>query len=155
MRWWRERIKQFSTFPEVYSKARKSQMSFRKKAQHVCFTSLSVYLQESWSERKSGISYLIVFGSNSYVNVPNEKSKKVIFINYKTNSKRYKLYNPSNEKITLGYDVEFDEERTQEWEVLDENINYFHILKRKMNNIYWNNQQKNNKSLLHHLFHHR
>ena len=73
--------------------------------------------QEAWSERKPEISHLRVFRSTTYAYVHDEKrpklddkSEKFIFISYDSNSKKYKLYNPTNEKTNISQDVEFDEE---------------------------------------------
>lgn len=89
-------------------------------------------LQEAWSGRKPGISHLIVFGSIAYVHVPNEmrnklnnKSEKLVFTGYDTYSKGYKLYNPKNGKIVINHDVEFDEESSWDWDVQEENYEFF------------------------------
>jgi len=65
--------------------------------------------QEAWSGRKSGISHLKVFGSIAYAHIPDEtrtklddKSEKFIFIGYDSNSKAYKLYNPSTGKTLIS-----------------------------------------------------
>lgn len=72
--------------------------------------------QESWSRRKSDISYLIVFGSIDHVYIPDErrtkqddKNKTFIFIDYDNNSKGCKMYNPNNRKIVINRDVIFME----------------------------------------------
>ncbi|KAM1703264.1 hypothetical protein ACFXTN_026310 [Malus domestica] len=77
--------------------------------------------QEAWSGRKPGIYHLRVFGSIAHVHVPDErrtklddKSEKFIFIDYDSNSKGYKLYNPNNGKTVISRDVTFDEEG--EWD---------------------------------------
>lgn len=57
----------------------------------------------------------------------NDKSEKFNFIDYGTNSKRYELYNTSNENIIINCDIEFDEERIWEWEILDEAYKLFFI----------------------------
>lgn len=37
-----------------------------------------------------------------------DQSVKHVYISYDANSKGYKLYNPSNDKITMSRDVEFN-----------------------------------------------
>ncbi|KAG6395499.1 hypothetical protein SASPL_146144 [Salvia splendens] len=73
--------------------------------------------QEAWSGRKPGIAHLRVFGSKTYAHVPNQtrsklndKSKPFIFIGYNSNTKGYKLYDPTSQKTMIIRDVEFDEE---------------------------------------------
>lgn len=46
-----------------------------------------------------------------------DRSAKYVFIGYDLNSKGYKLYNPTNEKIVVSRDVEFDEEASWDWKV--------------------------------------
>ncbi|KAG6407407.1 hypothetical protein SASPL_130398 [Salvia splendens] len=74
-------------------------------------------LQEAWSGRKPGIEHLRVFGSKAYAHVPDQtrsklddKSKPLIFIGYDSNTKGYKLYDPTSQKTMISRDVEFDEE---------------------------------------------
>ena len=62
-----------------------------------------------------------MFGSIAYIHVTDEKkaklddkSDKFVFIGYDSNSKGYKLYNPSNEKTIISRDMEFNEE--EEWD---------------------------------------
>ncbi|KAG6413921.1 hypothetical protein SASPL_126636 [Salvia splendens] len=73
--------------------------------------------QEAWSGRKPGIAHLRVFGSKAYAHVPDQtssklddKSKPFIFIGYDSNTKGYKLYDPTSQKTMTSRDVEFDEE---------------------------------------------
>ena len=87
--------------------------------------------QEAWSGRKPGIAHLRVFGSVAHVHVPDEKrsklddkSEKYIFIGYDTNSKGYKLYNPSTKKTIISRDVIFDEEGEWDWRLHKEGHNY-------------------------------
>ncbi|KAG6418345.1 hypothetical protein SASPL_120548 [Salvia splendens] len=72
--------------------------------------------QEAWSGRKPGIAHLRVFGSKAYAHVPDQmrsklddKSKPFIFIGYDSNTKGYKLYDPTSQKTMISRDVEFDE----------------------------------------------
>ena len=77
--------------------------------------------QEAWSGVKPRIDHLRVFGSIAYAHVPDQGRSKVddrsvnyVFVSYDANSKGYKLYNklynPSNGKVMVSRDVEFDEE---------------------------------------------
>ncbi|KAG6409933.1 hypothetical protein SASPL_127975 [Salvia splendens] len=73
--------------------------------------------QEAWNGRKPGIAHLRVFGSKAYAHVPDQtrsklddKSKPFIFIGYDSNTKGYKLYDPTSQKTMISRDVEFDEE---------------------------------------------
>ncbi|KAG6414490.1 hypothetical protein SASPL_127292 [Salvia splendens] len=72
--------------------------------------------QEAWSGRKPGIAHLRVFGSKAYAHVPHQtrsklddKSKPFIFIGYDSNTKGYKLYDPTSQNTMISRDVEFDE----------------------------------------------
>ncbi|KAG6418439.1 hypothetical protein SASPL_120643 [Salvia splendens] len=71
--------------------------------------------QEAWSRRKPGIAHLRVFGSKAYAHVPDQtrsklddKSKPFIFIGYDSNTKGYKLYDPTSQKTMISRDVEID-----------------------------------------------
>lgn len=55
----------------------------------------------------------------------NGRSVKHVFTGYDANSKRYKLYNPSNNKIVVTRDVEFDEKAAWNWEKQEENVYAF------------------------------
>ncbi|KAK3040236.1 hypothetical protein RJ639_028948 [Escallonia herrerae] len=87
--------------------------------------------QEAWSGFKPSVSHLRIFGSIAYAHVSNEKrsklddkSERYVFIGYDQSSKGYKLYNPSNGKIVISRDVEFDEESSWEWKIQNEDYNY-------------------------------
>ncbi|KAG6385237.1 hypothetical protein SASPL_154067 [Salvia splendens] len=63
------------------------------------------------------IAHLRVFGSKAYAHVSDQtrsklddKSKPFIFIGYDSNTKGYKLYDPTSQKTMISRDVEFDEE---------------------------------------------
>ena len=88
--------------------------------------------QEAWGGIKPNISHLRVFGSVCYAHVPDEKwtklddkSEKFVFIGYDSRSKGYKLYNPSNGKIIISRDVEFDEEDEWDWNTPQEDYDFF------------------------------
>ncbi|KAK3038082.1 hypothetical protein RJ639_031636 [Escallonia herrerae] len=87
--------------------------------------------QEAWSGFKPSVSHLRVFGSIAYAHVSDEKrpklddkSERYIFIGYDQSSKGYKLYNPSNGKIVISRDVEFDEESSWEWKIQNGDYNF-------------------------------
>ncbi|KAG6386523.1 hypothetical protein SASPL_155426 [Salvia splendens] len=86
--------------------------------------------QEAWSGRKPGIAHLRVFGSKAYAHVPDQtrsklddKSKPFIFIGYDSNTKGYKLYDPTWQKTMISRDVKFDEEGT--WDFGTDNDSTF------------------------------
>ncbi|KAG6404541.1 hypothetical protein SASPL_136790 [Salvia splendens] len=71
--------------------------------------------QEAWSGRKPRIAHLRVFGSKAYAHVPDQtrsklddRSKPFIFIGYDSNTKGYKLYDPTSQKTMISRDVEID-----------------------------------------------
>ena len=83
--------------------------------------------QEAWSKRQPSVAYLRIFKSVAYAHMPqqersklDDRSVKHVFIGYDQNSKGYKLYNPSNGKIMVSQDVEFDEEAIWDWETNEE-----------------------------------
>ncbi|KAH0636480.1 hypothetical protein KY289_036395 [Solanum tuberosum] len=83
--------------------------------------------QEAWSGKKPNVKHLRIFGSITYAHVPHQgraklddRSVKYVFIGYDASSKGYKLYNPSNNKVVVSRDVEFDEEASWNWEALEE-----------------------------------
>ena len=82
--------------------------------------------QETWSGKKPSVSHLRVFGSIAYIHIPDEKrskldekSEKFVFIGYDPKSKGYKFYNPSNGKIVISRDAEFDENASWAWNVAE------------------------------------
>ncbi|XP_070039297.1 uncharacterized mitochondrial protein AtMg00810-like [Nicotiana tomentosiformis] len=83
--------------------------------------------QEAWGRRKPSVKHLRIFGSIAYAHVPqqgraklDDRSFKHVFAGYDTSSKGYKLYNPSNDKVVVSRDVEFDEELAWNWEAREE-----------------------------------
>ena len=90
--------------------------------------------QEAWSGRKPDITHLRVFRSIAHVHVPDksrvkldDKSEKLIFIDYDNNSKGYKLSNPNNEKIVISRDVVFYEEGEWDFGSGVDDFNFFPI----------------------------
>ncbi|KAL4361783.1 hypothetical protein GQ457_04G023210 [Hibiscus cannabinus] len=83
--------------------------------------------QEAWSGRKPSVRHIRLFGSIAYAHVPDQgrlklddRSSKYVFIGYDSNSKGYKLFNPSNGRIVISRDVEFDEQASWNWEAQEE-----------------------------------
>jgi hypothetical protein len=73
--------------------------------------------QEAWSDLKSTVSHLKVFGSVAYVHIPDQrrvklddKSLKLIYVGYDERSKTYKLFDPTNKKIHISRDVQVNDE---------------------------------------------
>ena len=70
---------------------------------------------------------LRIFGSITNAHVPRQwrdkhdnRSVKYVFVGYDASSKGYKFYNPSNNKVVVSRDVEFDEEASRNWEASEE-----------------------------------
>jgi len=80
---------------------------------------------EVWSGFKPNVQHLKVFGSITYVHVPNatrskldDKAVKTIFIGY--NHGGYKLYNPMTKKVIVSRDVTFVEDEEWQWNATTE-----------------------------------
>lgn len=72
--------------------------------------------EEVWSGRKPKLEGLRIFGCKVHAHTPKECRKKLdsktipsIMVGYSTESKAYRLYNPSNKKIFVARDVIFFE----------------------------------------------
>ncbi|KAJ0795409.1 putative RNA-directed DNA polymerase [Helianthus annuus] len=83
---------------------------------------------EAWSGNKPSVDHLRIFGSIAYSHIPkqhrgklDDKVEKTIFIGYSENSKGYRLYNPTTNKVIISRDVTFDEGRDWETDKTDEN----------------------------------
>ncbi|KAJ3704843.1 hypothetical protein LUZ61_008548 [Rhynchospora tenuis] len=68
--------------------------------------------QEAWCGVKPTVSHLKVFGSVAYAHIPDQrrtklddKSKKLIFIDYDERSKACKFIDPATNKIRISHDV--------------------------------------------------
>ena len=72
-------------------------------------------LKDAWSNRKSAVDHLRIFGCIAFAHVPNDKSEKCVFLGVSEVSKPYKLFNPFTKKIVTSRDVVFDEENTWNW----------------------------------------
>ncbi|MCI16405.1 hypothetical protein A2U01_0037547, partial [Trifolium medium] len=79
--------------------------------------------EEAWSARKPSVSHFKIFGSITYVHVPDNLRKKLddksivcIYLGISDESKAYKLYDPLKKKIVISKDVKFDETKQWNWE---------------------------------------
>lgn len=73
--------------------------------------------------RKPWVSHLRIFGCIAYALINSqhhkkldEKSEKCIFFGYCSESKAFRLYNPTNGKVIIRRDVVFDENACWKWE---------------------------------------
>lgn len=94
---------------------------------------------QAWYGRKPSVHHLKTFGCIAYGLIPSQnrkqldnKSEKCIFIGYSSQSKGYRLYNPSNKKFLTRRDVVFIEGQKWIWQ----ETNY----ENNLNSIYCYNQ---------------
>ncbi|GAU13002.1 hypothetical protein TSUD_173010 [Trifolium subterraneum] len=78
--------------------------------------------QEAWSNVKPSVSFFRVFGCVAYSHVPDAQRKKLdpksikcVHLGISEESKAYKLYDPSQQKIIISRDVVFDENQGWDW----------------------------------------
>lgn len=71
---------------------------------------------EQWNGRKPNLQHVRIFGSEAYVHIPkqftkkfDDRSKKVILVGYDGESSNYRVYNPMTKKVTVSHDVVFNE----------------------------------------------
>src|ERR1700759_1831883 len=71
---------------------------------------------EVWTGQRPSLAHLQVFGSKAYSFIPTErrskldaKSLKTIFVGYADDSKAYRLYDPTSQKVIKSRDVHFGE----------------------------------------------
>ncbi|GAU46899.1 hypothetical protein TSUD_296780 [Trifolium subterraneum] len=79
--------------------------------------------QEAWSNVKPSVSFFKVFGCIAYSHVPDAQRKKLdpksikcVHLGISKESKAYKLYDPSQQKIIISRDFVFDENQGWDWE---------------------------------------
>lgn len=72
---------------------------------------------ELWMKRKPDLKHLRIFGTEAFVNIPKQMTKKLdmrakrmILVGYEGESSNYRLYDPATKKVTVSRDVEFKEE---------------------------------------------
>ncbi|MCH81752.1 copia-type polyprotein, partial [Trifolium medium] len=83
---------------------------------------LDVTPEEAWSGIKSSVKHFKIFGCIAYSHVPDahrrkldDKSVKCIFLGISEESKAYRLYNPTTQKIVISRDVVFAELDKWKW----------------------------------------
>lgn len=79
--------------------------------------------QEAWSNYKSTVAQLRIFGCVAYSQIPkpnrkklDDRGEKCIFVSYSEESKEYKLFNPLTKKLVVSRDVIFDEDKAWIWD---------------------------------------
>eukprot|EP00253_Pinus_taeda_P031401 PITA_31401 len=73
--------------------------------------------EEAWSGQKETVAHMRVFSCVAYAHVPDQlrkkldsKGEKCVFVGYCDESKSYKIYNPSTNKLIVSRDVQFIED---------------------------------------------
>jgi len=79
--------------------------------------------EEAWSGIKPSVDHFRVFGCVSHVHVPDSKrvkldakSLKCILLGVSEESKAYRLFNPTSNKIIVSPDVVFEEDQQRCWD---------------------------------------
>jgi hypothetical protein len=74
-------------------------------------------LEDMWTGTKPSLKHIRTFGCDAYVHIPSEirqqldsKSKKCKLLGYSENTKGYRRYDPTSNKIIISRDVIFNEE---------------------------------------------
>lgn len=69
---------------------------------------------EMWNKKKPAVAHCVPFGSKCYVHIPNEKRRKLdntatqmVFVGYDENSKAYRCFDRSANKLVISRDVKF------------------------------------------------
>ncbi|KAI3501210.1 hypothetical protein L1887_29073 [Cichorium endivia] len=78
--------------------------------------------EELWTGSKPSVEHFKIFGCIGHVHVPAQlrtkldtRSHKCVFLGVSQESKAYRLYDPSSEKIVISRDVIFDEDGSWDW----------------------------------------
>lgn len=89
---------------------------------------------EIWMDKKPGLRHTRVFGSDAFMHIPKQftkkfdaRSKKVMFVGYQLNSCNYRLYDSSSKRIVVSRNVTFNEtceSLVGNDSVIDEGINF-------------------------------
>ena len=73
--------------------------------------------EECFSSKKPEVGHFRIFGSLTYSHVPSEKrtqleptTEKGIFVGYDETTKAFRIYLPSQRKVVVRRDVNFEEE---------------------------------------------
>lgn len=71
---------------------------------------------EMWVEKTPNLKHLRIFGSEAFVHVPKQftkkfdaRAKKVFFVGYEGESENYRLYNPGTKTVSVSRNVTFHE----------------------------------------------
>lgn len=117
-----------------------------------CVSSLSHYMTpfELWTQQqKPNLVHIRIFGSIAYAHITKEfckkfdaKSKRCILVGYQGDSKNYRLYNPSVDRIIISRDVIFNEIRRNV--KLKHDGDYYYIITIKSEATENNNRRNHN-----------
>jgi len=79
--------------------------------------------KEAWSGVKPSVEYFRVFGCISHVHVPDSKRTKLddkslscVLLGVSEESKAYRLYDPTSQRIIISRDVVFEEDKSWNWD---------------------------------------
>lgn len=71
---------------------------------------------EAWNRKKPSLTYLRIFGSTAFANIPDihrkkfdSKAKKVIFVGYQDDSTNYRLFDSTRKSVFISRNVTFQE----------------------------------------------
>lgn len=84
-------------------------------------------LEEAWSGKMSSMDHFRIFECIGHVHVPDakrtkleDKSMKCVLFGVSSESKGYRLYDPTTDKIVVSRDVVFEEESQWDWDARHE-----------------------------------
>ena len=79
--------------------------------------------EEAWSGVKPSVEHFRVFGCIAHVHVPNsnrtkldDKSLSCVLLGVSEESKAYRLYDPTSQRIIISRDVVFEEDMNWDWD---------------------------------------
>jgi len=79
--------------------------------------------EEAWSGVKPSVEYFRVFGCISHVHVPDSKRTKLddktlscVLLGVSEESKAYRLYDPTSQRIIISRDIVFEEDKSWNWD---------------------------------------
>ena len=79
--------------------------------------------EEAWSELKPSVEHFRVFGGISHAHVPDNKRTKLddkslscVLLGVSEESRAYKLYDPTSQRIIISRDVVFEEDKSWDWD---------------------------------------
>lgn len=98
-----------------------------------------------WFGKKPSLNHIRTFGCEAYMLVPHQKrtklepkSKKLILVGYENNSENYRLFDVSTKKITVSRNVIFNENPTNQEQMIP------YSLDEEQRQLYGENQQQRN-----------